>query len=151
MQACVNDRTQARWVPADILEPDIGLIKEVIRLQVGGQDNVLYQFGLFPAHNLSAEVLLAASTSPSGMGVRKLTWQELGLLWNVPILCIDSLQQDQMEDFLATACTSAPAKVLFSGTDALLTTSFRGGLIGRKWRTRQVRTKQVLCRMMRLD
>ena len=127
MQACVNDRTCARWVLDDAPEPDMGLKKEVIRLQVGGQADVLYQFGLFPAHDLSAEVLLAASASPSGMGVRKLTWDELGLLWDVPILCIDSLQQDQMEDFLAAVCTSAPAKMLFSGTDALLTTLFRGG------------------------
>ncbi len=127
MQACVNDRTHARWVSSDVLEPDIGLKNEVVRFQVEGHADVLYQFGLFPAHDLSAEVLLAASASPSGMGVRKLTRDELGLLWDVPILCIDSLQQDQMEDFIAAVCTSAPAKVLFSGTDALLTTSFRGG------------------------
>ena len=132
MQACVNDRTHAKWVSADNLEPDIGLKTEVIRLHVEGQADVLYQFGLFPAHNLRAEVLLAASASPSGMGVRSLTWQELGLLWDVPILCIDTLPQDQMENFLAAACTSAPAKVLFSGSDALLTTLFRGGS---KWET----------------
>ena len=88
----------------------------------------MHQFGLFPAHNLSADVLLAASASPLGMGVRNLTWQELGLLWDVPILCMDSLAQDKMEEFIAAVCVSAPAKVLFSGTDALLTTLFRGGL-----------------------
>jgi hypothetical protein len=33
-----------------------------------------------------------------------------------------------MEEFLVAVCTSAPAKVLFSGTDELLTTSLRGGL-----------------------
>ena len=127
MQACINDRNHVRWVPGTIHEPDIGPTKEVIRLCVGGQVDVVYQFGLFPAHNLSADVLLAASASPSGMGVRKITWPELGLLWDVPILCMDSFQQGQMEEFLAAVCTSAPAKVLFSGTDALLTTSFRGG------------------------
>ena len=43
---------------------------------------------------------------------------------------MDSLQQDQIDEFLVAVCTSAPAKVLFLGTDALLTTSFRGGLAG---------------------
>jgi hypothetical protein len=88
-------------VSGDVLEPDIGLKTEVVRFQVEGHADVLYQFGLFPAHDLGAEVLLSASASPSGMGVRKLTRDELGLLWDVPILCIDSLQQDQMEDFIA--------------------------------------------------
>jgi hypothetical protein len=108
--------------------PDIGPTKEVVRLCVGGQVEVVHQFDLFPAHNLSADVLLAALASPLGMCVRKLTWQELGLLWDVPILCMDSLAQDKMEEFIAAVCVSASAKVLISGTGALLTTLFQGGL-----------------------
>ena len=76
---------------------------------------------------LDLEVCLAATTSPTGMGVRKLTWQELGLLWDIPILIFDSVTSEQHIVLMGTFCTSAPAKVLFACTDALLTTLFRGG------------------------
>jgi hypothetical protein len=69
-------------------------------------------------------VLLAASGSPSGMGVQPLSWLELTALWDVPILVSDSMTGDSDTLIIGVFCTSTPTKVLFAGTDALLTTLF---------------------------
>jgi hypothetical protein len=62
-----------------------------------------------------------------GLGVCRLSWLELALLWNVPILISDRLSEASDVDLLQGFCSSAPSKVLFVGADSLLTTSFRGG------------------------
>ena len=50
--------------------------------------------------------------------------QELTALWNVPILILDCLSKATDVSLLHGFCLSAPAKVLFVGADALLTTLF---------------------------
>ncbi len=91
---------------------------------------VIQAWGLFPTSDLQATVLLAASGSPSGWGSRTLSELELAALWDVPILVLDLLSGGEGYGILRGFCASAPGKVLFAGTDALLTTSFWGGLVG---------------------
>jgi hypothetical protein len=91
---------------------------------------VIQAWGLFPASYLQATVLLAASGSPSGWGTCTLSELELAALWDVPILVLDSLSGGEAYGILWGFCTSAPGKVLFARTDALLTTSFRGDRLG---------------------
>ena len=88
---------------------------------------VIHQWGLFPASDLGVRVLLALSGCPSGWGVRSHSWLELASLWDVPILVTDIMSEESSITFLWGFCAFAPAKVLFAGTDALLTTFFRGG------------------------
>ena len=87
-------------------------------------------WGLFPASDLSALVLVSASGSPSGWGIRCLSVLELAALWDVPILVSDSLSDLSDVNIFKGFWASAPGKVLFAGTDALLTMSFRGGCYG---------------------
>jgi hypothetical protein len=61
--------------------------------------------------------------------VRPLSCLELAALWDVPVLVMDALSEDSSISILQGFCTSAPAKVLFVGADALLTTFFRGGSV----------------------
>ena len=75
-------------------------------------------------------VLLSTVGGIAGFGVRPLSWSELAALWDVPILISDCLSEALGVDLLRGFCLSAPAKVLFVGADALLTTSFRGVLRG---------------------
>ncbi len=91
---------------------------------------VIQAWGLFPISDLQATVLLAASGSPLGWGTCTLSKLELAALWDVPILVLDSLSGGEDYGILRGFCASAPGKVLFAGTDALLTTSFQGGLVG---------------------
>ncbi len=84
------------------------------------------QWGLFPTSDLSASVLLATSGSPLGWGTWVLLPQELAALWDFPILVTDSLSELTDLGILRGFCALAPAKVLFVGADALLTTLFRG-------------------------
>ena len=55
---------------------------------------------------------------------------ELGGLWDLPILIMDALPPSEAEFMLRAFCKTAPTKVLLTGADLLLTTSFRGGLGG---------------------
>ena len=73
--------------------------------------------------------MVAASGSPSGWGTRSLSVIELAALWDVPILVSDSLSDISDLGIFKGFWASAPGKVLFAGTDALLTTSFRGGFL----------------------
>ena len=57
-----------------------------------------------------------------------LSWLELAALWDVPILVTNAMSEESSIFFLQGFCASAPAKVLFAGADALLTTLFRGGV-----------------------
>jgi len=91
---------------------------------------VVQAWGLFPASDLSASVLVSASGSPPGWGIRCLSVLELAALWDVPILVSDLLSDLSDVNIFKGFWASAPGKVLFAGTDALLTTSFRGGCYG---------------------
>jgi hypothetical protein len=90
---------------------------------------VIHQWGFFLASDLWARVLLAASGCPSGWGVWPLLWFKLAALWDVPILVSYSMSKESNILILQGFCASAPAKVLFAGADALLTTLFRGDAV----------------------
>jgi hypothetical protein len=85
-------------------------------------------FGLFPASEPTARVLVESSGSPSGYGSRCLSPRELGDLWDVPILLLDSLSDSAVTGLMEGICQSPPSKLLHTGADLLLTASFRGGL-----------------------
>ncbi len=85
-------------------------------------------FGLFPASDLEARVLLESSASPSGYGTCSLLARELGDLWDVPILFLDSMSDLEVTGLMAVICKSPPSKLLHTGADLLLTSVFRGGL-----------------------
>ena len=86
-------------------------------------------FGLFPASDPTARVLLESSGSPSGYGARSLSARELGDLWDVPNLFMDSLSNQEVGDLMSAICRTLPSKLLHSGADALLTSCFRGGIV----------------------
>jgi hypothetical protein len=89
-------------------------------------------FGLFLASNLEARVLLESSVSPSEYRSCSLSARELGDLWDVPILFLDSLLGLEVTGLMANICKSPPSKLLHTGADLLLTSAFRGGLEGRE-------------------
>jgi hypothetical protein len=95
-------------------------------------EGLVQDWGLFPASELEAQVLVQCSSSPSGYGARRLTWLELGGLWDLPISIIDALPPSEAELMLRAFCKTAPTKVLLAGANLLLNTSFRGSLGGLK-------------------
>ncbi len=131
----VNDRLAAIPVQADEVPVDLPPVSLVIRSGSvprlpGSRPNGLIQhWGLFPSFTINPTVLLKASGLPTGWGKRCLSPLELAVLWDVPISVSDALLGSGDLDIIRGFCTSAPAKVLFAGTDTLLTTSFRGGLL----------------------
>ena len=132
----VMDRLAATPVRVDLAPADALPVAAVVRCMADGaykgRDLVIgavQQWGLFPASALSTPVLLSVAGSFTGLGVRSLSWLELAALWDVPILILDRLTQPLDVEILRGFCSSAPAKVLFVGADALLTTSFQGGSI----------------------
>ena len=129
----VMDWFAATPVRADLAPAKAPPVAAVVRCMADrayeGRDlviGVVHQWGLFPALALSTPVLLSAAGSFTGLGVCSLSWPELAALWDVPILISDRLTEPLDVELLQGFCLSAPAKVLFVGTDALLTTSFRG-------------------------
>jgi hypothetical protein len=84
-------------------------------------------FGLFPASDPKARVLLESSASPSGYGSRSLLARELGDLWDVPIFFLDSLSDLEVTGLMADICKSPLSKLLHTGADLFLTSAFRGG------------------------
>ena len=134
IRACINDRAVATPVPKTAVMAALPPASAVVRSggfvwPAGSQPwGVIQQWGLFSALDIQAMVHLAALGSPSGMGVWPLSWPELAALWDVPILVSDSMTGDSDSLIFQAYCVSAPAKVLFAGTDALLTTLFWGGV-----------------------
>jgi hypothetical protein len=116
---CVNDRVAAR--------PFLGTRRTgVAGICVERENGLVLDFGLFPASDLTARVLLESSGSPSGYGSRSLSARELGDLWDVPILFMDSLSDQEVGDLMGAICRTPPSKLLHSGADLLLTSCFRG-------------------------
>ena len=108
-------------LPADLLP-----VADVVRLPVeiiwfgrGATASVVHQWGLFPALDLSALVLLSLVGSVKGLGVRPLAWSKIAALWDVTILILDWLSEAVDTVLLCSFCLSAPTKVLFVGADAL--------------------------------
>ncbi len=103
----VMDRVAATPVRAMLSQVDslpvaavVQLLVELIGVRRGPLVGVVHQWGLFPASDLSASVLVAAVGSVSGLGVRRLSWLELALLWDVPILISDCLSEASDVDLL---------------------------------------------------
>jgi hypothetical protein len=130
----VMDRVAATPVRSTLLQANSLPVTAVVRLPVeligagrGPLVGVVHQWGLFPASDLSASVLVVVVGSVLGLGVCRLSWLELALLWDVPILILDHLSEASDVDLLRGFCLLAPSKVLFASADSLLTTLFRGG------------------------
>ena len=118
---CVNNRVAA----CPFLGPcQSGVAGECV-VQEGG---LVLDFGLFPASDPGARLLVESSGSPSGYGSRMLSARELGDLWDVPILFLDSLSDLEVGVLMAAICRFPPSKLLHTGADLLLTSCFRGGL-----------------------
>ena len=121
---CVNDRVAAR--------PFLG----TRRSGVGGncvkrEDGLVMDFGLFTASDLMARVLLESSGAlQPAYGLPSLSARELGDLWDVPILFMDSLSDQDVGDLMGAICRTPPSKLLHSGAVLLLMSCFRGGLVG---------------------
>ena len=121
----VRDREAAVHHPTP---PSGGIaVPKVVR-----SEGLVQDWGLFPASDLEAQVLVQCSSSPSGYGTRRLTGMELGGLWDLPISIMDALPPSEAELMLRAFCKTVPTKVLLAGADLLLTMSFRWGLGGLK-------------------
>ncbi len=104
----------------------------VSREWVVPKDRFVLDYGLFPASDPTALVLLESSRSPLGYGLRCMLRRELGDLWYVPILLLlDSLLDTEVMTLMGGICQSPPLKLLHTGADLLLTTGFQGGFEGR--------------------
>jgi hypothetical protein len=131
----VNDWAAATTVPVAAVPEDLPPTPSVVcsggtpGVRGAPPGGIIHQWGLFLAFDLGARVLLASSGCPSGLGMRPLSWLELAALWDVPILVMDAITEESSISILRGFCASAPAKVLFVGADALLTTLFRGVLL----------------------
>ena len=118
---CVNDRVRSTPFHGQRRSGVAG--EQVVR-----DEGLVLDFGLFPASDPTARVLVESSGSPSGYGSRCLSPRELGDLWDVPILLLDSLSDSAVTGLMEGICQSPPSKLLHTGADLLLTASFRGGL-----------------------
>ena len=90
-------------------------------------EGLVSDFGLFLASDPSARVIVESSLSPSGYGSRRLTARELGNLWDVPILFLDSLPDSAVGALMGAICATPPSKLLHTGADLLLADFFPGG------------------------
>ena len=84
---------------------------------------------VFPPSCPAAQVLVESSESPSGYGSRHLSARELGDLWDVPILLLDSLSDAEVTGLMEGICQSPPSKLLHTGMDLLLMAGLQGVLI----------------------
>jgi hypothetical protein len=98
--------------------------------QVVWADGFVMDYGLFPASDSSALDLVDPSGSPTGYRSWRLSVRELGDLWDVPILFLDSLLDYEVMPLMDDICMSPPSRLMHMGADVLLTTSFQGGLDG---------------------
>ena len=120
---CMNDREYARLFLGPRGSGAAGA--SVVRVE-----GLVMDFGLFPASDPSAQVVVESSSSPSGYGLHRLTARELGNLWDVPILFLNSLSKAEVGALTGAICASPPSKLLHTGADLLLTAVFRGGGVG---------------------
>ena len=121
---CVNDREYARPFlgPRGSGAAGSGVVRA---------EGLVSDFKLFQASDPSARVIVESSSSPSGYGSRRLTARELGNLWDVPIIFLDSLPDSDVGALMGAICATPPSKLLHTGADLLLTDFFRGGRVGR--------------------
>ncbi len=116
---CVNDRVRAS--PFHGRHPT-AVSGEVVAREGG----LVLDFGLFPVSDLGATILVESSGCPSGYGSWRLTAGELANLWDVPILFLDLLSDQEISGLMGDICSTPPSKLLHTGADVLLTDGFRG-------------------------
>jgi hypothetical protein len=104
---CVNDRVRAAPYHGQRRSGIAG--ERVVR-----EGGMVLDFGLFPASEPTAQVLVKSSGSPSRYGS------------HVPILLLDSLSDTEVTGLMEGICQSPPSKLLHTGADLLLTAAFRG-------------------------
>jgi hypothetical protein len=121
---CVNNR---KYATPFLRQRRKGAAREgVVRAE-----GLVLDFGLSPASDPLAWVIVDLLSSPLGYGFHCLTARELGDLWDIPILLLDSLLETDVGLLMAAICTSPPSKLLHMGADLLLTAVFWGGGVGR--------------------
>ena len=100
----IKDRERTTPHPSP---PDWGVaVASVVRV-----DGLVQDWGLFPASDLAAKVLVQCSFSPSGYGYRSLTGLELSGLWDLPISVLDALPGQGSTTVLRGFFQSAPTKI----------------------------------------
>ena len=107
---CVNDRVRAAPYHG---QRRSGIAGE----RVVHEGGLVLDFGLFPASEPAALVLVESSGSPLGYGSRRLSARELGDLWDMPILLLDSLSDAEVTGLMEGICQSPPSKLLHTGAD----------------------------------
>ncbi len=135
---CVNDREYAR----PFLGPQGAGAAGASVVRTGG---LVGDSGLFPSSDPLARVIVESSTSPSGYGSHRLMAHELGNLWDMPILFLDSLPETDVGALMGPICASPSSKLLHTGADLLLTAVFRGGRLRRESeKGRKVSARELL-------
>ncbi len=117
---CINNRVRATPLHG---QRRLGMAGE----QVVHKGGLVMDFGLFPVSDTAALVLVELLRIPSGYRSWHLLAWELGDLWDVSILFLDSLQDLEVAPLMAALCLLPPSKLLHMGADVLLITGFRGG------------------------
>ena len=89
------------------------------RERVVQTEGLVSNLGLFPASDPLARVIVELSLSPLGYGSWRLTAWELGDLWDVTILLLDSMSETDVGVLMTAICASPPSKLLHTGADLL--------------------------------
>ena len=110
MLCCVKDR---KYATLFLGQHRTGMAGErVIRTE-----GLVLESGLFPESDPSAWVIVKLLLSPLGYGSWCLTVQELGDLWDVPILLLDSMSEADIGALMMAICASRPYRLLHTGAD----------------------------------
>ena len=138
---CVNDWV---WAAPYLGQRRSGIAGE----QVVHKGGFVLDFGLFLASKPTAQVLVKSLGSPSGYGSCCLSARELGDLWDMPILLLDSLSDTEVTSLMEGICQSPPPKLLLIGADLLLMASFWGdfGALSSKGSSRALASDKLSAR-----
>ena len=96
--------------------------------EVYWENGVVMPYGLFPAHDLTADVrVTCVYNTPSFWGTRRLSPVELADLYDVPLRVQEYAVANGSHLLLAEFLRATPGKTLLLGCDFLLTGCVRGG------------------------
>ena len=119
MPSSLNHRVRG----LEVAGPALGDLPPCRAVQRDSRLGVALGRGLFPADEPGAQVLTMADGSRSGWTVRQLDGEELGGLWDVPILLLDALGSTGEDLAVRQALVgSAPGQLLQLSADSLLCT-----------------------------